>query len=770
MSSIKPTRPDDPEGTSRDSTLRLPGDPQTWLDLDFASQLRLCALFARTHLQGLGFGLVLLSSDLNRFLYIGSTAQQLVGCSQAELDKDPMAWLQNVEEADREKIGEAMESARRGGPAHASYRLRYEGQVRWLHSRFSCITDPRQHSHLLITFEDTTDRNLATKAALESERRFRTLAVNSTVGIFHCDLDGNSLFVNDSFCAIAGLTPAAAQGPGWQSTLHPLDGPIVRSQWREAIAGKTEFAREFRYLHNDGTTRWVWCSAVPFRDESGRIATYLGNLLDITQRKQVEDSLRESEQRFRLLSNCSPMGIFLSDNSGQIIYANPQWQSIVGCQQHELMGLGFLQFMHPDDRDAAIASWAGAATSTGPHDVERRVVSCSGQTRWTHVRSSPLLAPDGNVLGRVGTVEDITDRRSAEEQLRSSEARMRGILDTAADGIVTFNDAGIIELYNAGAERLFGYRADEVLGTNMRRLARRAAVKRAKTLPRNNTGFRDRTARETEYVCRRKDGTVCEFEARVGATVIDGHRIYTAILHDIAARKRTERMLRETEKLAATGRIAARIAHEINNPLAGIKNSFLLVKDAIPECHPYFSYVGRIENEVNRIARIVRQMFDLYRPDPLMQRQIELAQAIHDVAAMLESIAKARDVSLAVDTHGIDRPLWLPDDAVWQVLYNVIVNAIEASPSGGIVRIAASLSPHQAEIQIIDQGLGIEERLRSLIYEPFFTTKSQRDTGGLGLGLSISRGIVEAMRGVLDFECPDQGGTVFHIRLPMAST
>ena len=115
-------------------------------------------------------------------------------------------------------------------------------------------------------------------------------------------------------------------------------------------------------------------------------------------------------------------------------------------------------------------------------------------------------------------------------------------------------------------------------------------------------------------------------------------------------------MLRENEKLAATGRIAARIAHEINNPLAGIRNSFLLIKDGISPDHPYFSYVNRIENEIDRIARIVRQMFDLHRPDYVMPQEVDLHQTIGDVVALLDSIARARGVTLTVDSAGVARP------------------------------------------------------------------------------------------------------------------
>jgi signal transduction histidine kinase len=126
----------------------------------------------------------------------------------------------------------------------------------------------------------------------------------------------------------------------------------------------------------------------------------------------------------------------------------------------------------------------------------------------------------------------------------------------------------------------------------------------------------------------------------------------------------------------------------------------------------------------------------------------------------------AQKVTLEVDTRRATEAVCLPEDSLRQVLYNIIVNAIEASPEGGVVRVSATVEDEVLQVLVGDQGAGIPEAERSRIYEPFFTTKSLTGTGGLGLGLSISRGIVQAMQGTLDFERPDEGGTEFRIRIP----
>lgn len=299
---------------------------------------------------------------------------------------------------------------------------------------------------------------------------------------------------------------------------------------------------------------------------------------------------------------------------------------------------------------------------------------------------------------------------------------------------------------------------------------------------------------ETEYRILRPDGSIRwiwdrGFPIRNG----EGHVYRSAgVAQDITARKQLEEQLSnyteelerlveeranrikelerqrtESEKLAATGRMAARIAHEINNPLAGIKNSFLLIKDAIPSTHRYYSYVARIEKEINRITDIVRQMFILYRPDPVMTHSFRINEMIEDVVALLQTSCRERMVTLHTRTAPTPILVSQPEGLLRQVLYNVIQNAIEASPPHSVVTVATETAAHGLTISVSDQGPGIPEAIRSQIFEPFFTTKDNLLTPGIGLGLSISKSIMEALRGGLTFDSKTGNGTVFNITLPL---
>ncbi len=232
-----------------------------------------------------------------------------------------------------------------------------------------------------------------------------------------------------------------------------------------------------------------------------------------------------------------------------------------------------------------------------------------------------------------------------------------------------------------------------------------------------------------------------------------------------AALRESERRRLELEKLAATGDLAAKVAHEINNPLAGIKGCMHLVKETLPKDFPHLEYLRRVDREIDRIARIVRQMLGLYRARSTAEAKTVVHEAIREVAAMLEPICRGRGIRVEVDLC----PDWvvarLTDDEIRQVLYNLLLNAIEVSPEGGVVRVSTRVADDRIELTVADEGPGIPAGIRGRVFEPHFSTKTGA-AGGLGLGLPICKGIVEARHGSIDFDSGPEGGCVFRVAVP----
>jgi len=270
---------------------------------------------------------------------------------------------------------------------------------------------------------------------------------------------------------------------------------------------------------------------------------------------------------------------------------------------------------------------------------------------------------------------------------------------------------------------------------------------------------------------KRAEGALAEANARLEARVAERTRELTrlneALRREMSERRRAQSALVEQEKLAATGRMAAQMAHEINNPLAGIKSAYRVIRDAIPADHQDARFVGLIDKEIDRIARIVHQTLDLYRPHPEPPRRFRIDRAVQEVAILLEAPCRARGVALTVEpTPAIEA--WLPEGPVHQVLFNLLENALEASPRDGHVRVAVTATDDRLSVAVSDEGPGIPAALRARIFEPFFTTKDRRGSGGgVGLGLSVSRSLVQAMGGALTFDCDRGPGTRFEVVLPL---
>jgi PAS domain S-box-containing protein len=230
--------------------------------------------------------------------------------------------------------------------------------------------------------------------------------------------------------------------------------------------------------------------------------------------------------------------------------------------------------------------------------------------------------------------------------------------------------------------------------------------------------------------------------------------------------RKLEKRQRQMEKLAALGQLAAGVAHEINNPLAGMRNAFELIKSSLPPEHEHYDLLELVDREIERISAITHQMYQLYRRSPQRPSPFSLNRCIAEVVLLLEPQAQQRKVRFDWHDRSDSLDVELVEGEVKQVLYNLLRNAVQASPDGGVVEIRAQRVDMEISIAVRDQGNGIPAETMPSIFDPFFTTKYAEPEGGMGLGLSVSRSLIESMGGRIEVFSDEGNGAMFTAIFP----
>lgn len=441
----------------------------------------------------------------------------------------------------------------------------------------------------------------------------------------------------------------------------------------------------------------------------------------------------------------------------------------------ELRKGSWTELIHPEDR-RRVESLLSAHLDGWTHvfEAQYRILDAGGDWHWRVDRGHVTeRGPYGTALQMLGVSGDVSERRRVDEERESSERRFRAMFDSAYQfqGLLDL-DCRILEANPTALELLRPATSIEALRglefweaswwtTPEAGTWARIACEAAKTGRIAKQELELQNASGQRVVMDFSVKPIRDAEGRVVQLLVEGR--------DMTARRRAESELREVETLTTMGRIAARVAHEINNPLAGIQNSFLLLRDAIPADHPHYAYVGAIEREIRRIADVTRQLYETYRPDTDGTGQSGVHTLIGDAVAFLQQVNRSSKVQIQAELAGVPSLVAIPESVLRQAVYNLVQNAVEASPPGGLVTVRAESAHGEFVLRVRDQGSGVPAESRQRIFEPFVTTKGRGvATGGMGIGLSLVRRSVEAMGGTIEIADPPEGGTEFVIRIPVA--
>ena len=261
----------------------------------------------------------------------------------------------------------------------------------------------------------------------ETERRFRLIADASPILMWISDQAGNRTFFNAAWCEFTGLSREDSIADSWKQAVHPDDRDVYEGEWTAAATTAKRFQREFRLRHSSGTYRWVLEQSIPLFSSSGRLEAYVSSCVDLSARSAEELSTQSNEARFRAINEAAPLGIFVTDSSGNFVYTNHQFQRISGQTMGESLGSGWLRAVPEEDRQRISEKWLTATRSTQLFEETFRLCRPDGTTSWCSVKAAAINSTD-TVSGWVGTVEDITQLRQANADIlaakQSAEAAM----------------------------------------------------------------------------------------------------------------------------------------------------------------------------------------------------------------------------------------------------------------------------------------------------------------------------------------------------------
>lgn len=615
----------------------------------------------------------------------------------------------------------------------------------------------------------------------ESEEAYRRLFEGMKDGIAYIERDLRPTLMNDHFSELSGFSREELSRINFLDLVAPEDRErIRRNAERRFLGEEVERTYEFRAIRKSGETIVVEGSFDPVRN-GDRIVGIQVMVRDITERKRALEALRESEERYSMLFEGAEEGIALyGRGKTRPLLMNRRFTEICGYTREEMENIDPIDLVHPEDRARLLENnRKRLAGEEAPRTYEYRSLHKDGRVLNLEA-SFDAIRKDGEIIGIQGFFRDITERKKAEEELRESSERFRVLFEAANDSIAVFDENVRPILYNQKFKETLGYTDEEIASLNLVDLVH--PDDREEVLRRNRMRFMgEDVARTYEVRVLKKSGEVMVVEGSFDTVHLGGKKRIQGILRDITERKLMERKLFEKQKERTLTTLAGGIAHDFNNILLGIMGNAGLLKDEVPRGSDAEEMLNSILSSADRLAKLTKELLDYSRASLHQPRNIDVNRVVTDAVDMFRG-SLGSNVKLEVDLSPSIPKAQADAPQIQQVLLNLFLNANEAMPNGGTLRVrtrnryhaGGSPSPHpQMElatgdylvIEIEDDGLGMSAETLNQAFDPFYTTKFL----GRGLGLAASAGIIQIHKGAIRAESEPGKGSLFTVYLPSAA-
>ncbi|MCX6011235.1 MAG: PAS domain S-box protein, partial [Chloroflexi bacterium] len=648
--------------------------------------------------------------------------------------------------------------------------IRKNGEIVWLSTSAVPILDEKG---TLLGYRgadvDITKRKRAEDALRESEAFRSGLLANSPIPVAVINPDGSIRYVSP---ALEKLTGFSAQELIGRTTPYPY-WPRERRQkimegFRRAMSQGSKGVVEL-YQRKNGEKFWVEITSTPVK-EDGKFQYLLASWVDITERERAEETLRESEARYRAVIEGAHDMIQSISLNGRIIFVNKSWRDTLGYTEAELSSLNLFDIIHPDSLAHCRELFAEVRSGKSVHGIEAVFLTKDGRKILVEGNAAPRYIGK-KVVASQGIFRDVTESKQAEAALKESEEKYKTLAEATSDIIWEADEKGTFTFVSPKIKDVLGYEVNEVVG-KMRTLdliPKREARKWLKK-------FKEVNAKRTpffgfEIAHLHKNGTYVIFETS-GIPLFDSAgnlKGFVGINKDITERRQMQEQLVIADRLASVGELAAGIAHELNNPLTGVIGfSQLLLDKEMPDDVRQDMQV--VHNEAQRAAQVVKNLLTFARKHTAAKEKVNINDIINKVLELRAYEQKLENITVDARLDANLPEVMADYFQLQQVFLNIVINAEyfmkEANHKGNLT-IATEKVGNKIRASFADDGPGIADENLGHLFDPFFTTK---EVGrGTGLGLSICHGIVAEHGGRIHVESELGKGTAFIVELAIGA-
>lgn len=720
------------------------------------------------------------------------------------------AFLDTVHPEDRDFVAKSVNRALDGEPYEIDHRIIIpSGGERVVHEigrvTFDASGQPRR---MLGIVQDVTEQRHAEKTLEERERRYRDFVELMPLAILIFDRD-RIVFSNAAAARLLDFSDTQGlNGLGVLDRIRSSNRDLIHSRMQRIFEDGTPLPpTESKWLCADGTTIDVEITATRVMWHEKSAVQFIA--LDISDRKQAESAKQNWETELRSFLDNMSETFYRTDAEGRIIMASRSIVDLLGYSVEEVAGLPMADYYaNPNDRTKFLESLDlhGGRIAGYETKLKRK----DGLEIWVSTNAQKRYDDQGKFIGIEGISRDVTERRRAEKQLRkardelerrvrqrtdhleleiaerkaaeaalrNSEARLKTIMDQAVDAIVTIDEKGLIESFNLAAEEMFGFSTEEVLGRNVKMLIPEPdnAFHDDYFAKRHDTRDRRIVATSRDVLGRRKDGSTFPIELGISELELGGRRVFSGILRDISDRKHAEEELQKALERAdsanqAKSRFLSHMSHELRTPLNAILGfGELLAKDPEIASSNKKQFVHHILRGGEHLLRLINEILDISKIESethsFDMQVVELAEPLRECLMLIGPLAEQYGITVNAECDHATLPTVRADPTrVKQVVLNLLSNAVKYNRSGGTVQISCRpADDRMVRITVTDTGTGIPEDRYEDLFKPFSRLGVEvTDIEGTGIGLALSKQLMELMGGRIGFESEVGKGSKFWV-------